>query len=85
MDDSHYTLESFNVLGMDMQLRLARKKAKKLEFIELENRNIELYALNDFYIELIFRKELKIIKSIKAIDIHEYADKYIQLEDMNDL
>lgn len=84
MKDFEHDIDSFNELGLDEQLHIARKKARKVETVEDELYTIDLYTYFDFFIEVIFRKELNFIKSIKGIDCEEYADKYIELEDMEE-
>ena len=84
MNEFEHDLDSFNLLGMDEQMRIVRKVADKTETLENENNKIDLYSYCDFFIELTFRKELNIIKSIKGISALDYADKYIELEDMKD-
>ncbi len=84
MGEIEHNMDSFNQLSIDEQLRIARKVAEKTESVESEDYRIDLFSYKDFFIELTFRKELNIIKSIKAIDALEYADKYIELEDMQD-
>ena len=83
MSNYEYNIESFNELGRDEQLRIARKQAEKSETIDEDDYRVELYSYCDFFIEVVFRKELRIIKSIKGIDALEYADKYIELEDFD--
>lgn len=84
MNQFEHDLESYNQLGMDEQMRIIRKVASKTESLEDENNRIDLYSYCDFFIELTFRKELNIIKKIQAISALDYADKYIELEDMKD-
>ncbi|GLR18534.1 hypothetical protein [Portibacter lacus] len=83
MEHYEHDLESFNTLSMDEQVNIAKAKASKVESIEDEDVRIDLYSYCDFFIELTFRKELRIIKDIKGIDAMEYAEKYIELEDLN--
>ncbi|WP_235297491.1 hypothetical protein [Portibacter marinus] len=83
MEHYEHDLESFNILDMDEQLNIAKHKASKVESIESEEVRIDLYSYCDFFIELVFRKELRIIKAIRGIDAMEYAEKYIELEDLN--
>ena len=84
MNEFEHDLDSFNLLGTDEQMRIVRKVADKTETLENESNKIDLYSYCDFFIELTFRKELNIIKSIKGISALDYADKYIELEDMKD-
>ena len=84
MDFPDHDIESFNTLGMDEQMNIAKHKATLVEHVEEEYERIELYNYHDFFIEIVFRKELRITKSIRAIDTSEYAEKYIELEDMGD-
>ncbi len=84
MNDFEHDVDSFNALGMDEQLRIARKVAEKTDSIETTEYRIDLFSYCDFFIELTFRKELRIIKSIEGISALDYADKYIELEDMKD-
>lgn len=83
MEHYEHDLESFNILNMDEQVNIAKAKASKVESIEDEDVRIDLYSYCDFFIELTFRKELRIIKDIRGIDAMEYAEKYIELEDLN--
>jgi hypothetical protein len=83
MEHYEHDLDSFNILGMDEQVNIAKSKAHKVEVIEDEDIRIDLYSYCDFFIELKFRKELRIIKAIRGIDAMEYAEKYIELEDLN--
>ena len=83
MKNYEHDLESFNILNMDEQVNIAKGKASKVESIEDEDVRIDLYSYCDFFIELTFRKELRIIKNIRGIDALEYAEKYIELEDLN--
>ena len=83
MEHYEHDLESFNILNMDEQVNIAKAKASKVESIEDDDVRIDLYSYCDFFIELTFRKELRIIKDIKGIDAMEYAEKYIELEDLN--
>jgi hypothetical protein len=83
MSENEHNIESFNALGRDEQLRIARIIAEKSETIDKDDYRIDLYSYCDFFLEVTFRKELNIIKSIKGIDALEYADKYIELEDFD--
>ena len=83
MEHYEHDLESFNILTMDEQVNIAKHKATKVESIEDEDTRIDLFSYCDFFIELVFRKELRIIKDIRGIDAMEYAEKYIELEDLN--
>jgi len=83
MQHYEHDLQSFNILNMDEQVNIAKGKASKVESIDEEEVRIDLYSYCDFFIELIFRKELRIIKEIRGIDAMEYAEKYIELEDLN--
>jgi len=83
MEHYEHDLESFNILNMDEQVNIAKAKASKVESIEDEDIRIDLYSYCDFFIELTFRKELRIIKNVRGIDAMEYAEKYIELEDLN--
>ena len=84
MKNFEHDIYSFNELGLDEQLHIARKKADLLETVEDDIYKIDLYSYFDFFIEVVYRKELNIIKGIKGIDADEYADKYIELEDMEE-
>lgn len=83
MELYEHDLDSFNILSIDEQVNIAKAKATKVESIEDEDTRIDLYSYCDFFIEIVFRKELRIIKSSRGIDAMEYAEKYIQLEDLN--
>ena len=84
MDEHIYDIDRFNAMGRDEQLRVARKFSDKTDSFEDENNRIDLYCHSDFFIEVIYRKELNFIKSIRGIDALEYADLYIELENMDD-
>lgn len=84
MDNQDHDILSFNNLNVDSKLEIAKNAARKIESIDSEESRIDLYNINDFFIEVVYRKELKIIKSVQGIDASEYAEKYIELEDMKD-
>jgi len=83
MEHYEHNLESFNYLDIDEKVNIAKGKATKVESIEDEEERIDLYSYCDFFIELVFRKELRITKEVRGIDALEYAEKYIELEDLN--
>lgn len=85
MEYYEHDIVSFNVLGMDEMMEISKSKGTKIETIDEDEYRIDLYSYCDFFIEIIFRKELKIIKSIQGISPSDYADKYIELEDLQDL
>lgn len=83
MEHYDHDLESFNILNMDEQVNIAKNKGHKVEVVEDDDERIDLYSYCDFFIEIVFRKELRIIKGVRGIDAMECAEKYIELEDLN--
>ncbi len=78
--------EEYNQLGEETQITMLLMQGVNLHLVRSCNEMvIQLYALDNFYVELFFRKTSSLCFQIKAFDQMKQLDVYLNSIDVSNL
>ena len=77
--------EIFTSTDLDIRLQVLLEIGKEILTINKPNKFIKIYKIDDFYVELIYKNELKKITYINLIDPQEFLEKYNNYNLLNKL
>ncbi|HHW59972.1 MAG: hypothetical protein WBL11_03065 [Bacteroidales bacterium] len=77
--------EIFTSTDLDIRLQVLLEIGKEILTINKPNKFIKIYQIDDFYVELIYKNELKKITYINLIDPQEFLEKYNNYNLLNKL
>lgn len=77
--------EIFTRTDLDIRLQVLLEIGKEILTINKPNKFIKIYQIDDFYVELIYKNELKKITYINLIDPQEFLEKYNNYNLLNKL
>ena len=73
------TLYNFNVLELNEKMQVVNEQGKYLDNFITENLNFNLYAIDMFFVEVEYNKQLNKITKIKSFKGGYLLDRYSNL------